>query len=338
MAFSRFHTRIATLVGLVILTTPAMAQTPAWNVPASGYVYDPLNRDIRPIAGFLGSAVLGSSVVGGIDWASVAPNQNSALLQQGAAMVWISSLAAPDQTQSLDGMPVTQQILWASDSSRAVMLADRSRLVWLNGLNSPTAAAPTWHVDTLSALYGRGEGTTWSLLAADAASDKVLLTSRSGSQRQLWMASAGKSPVLIPFSGQPAAAVFAAGGSTFFIADTAASQIVQFSGLGSAPLDSTMSSAPLLTSALYVNDPAGLALSTDGSRLFIADHATSIIRVFDSTSGTLISELTSDAAPQALTAFAPGIFLLNSGNLPPGPFLFLNTSSPSSVLFVPRGE
>jgi hypothetical protein len=332
-SFSFCSARTA-LCGLIVLTAQAgtsTAQTAIWTAPSSGYVYDQVNRNIRPVAGYLGSATLGPSIVGEIDWASIAPNRKSALLLRNAGMVWIPDLGTPAQAQNLDGMPVAQQLFWASDSSQAVMLATQGELVWLTNFGSSPKAAAKWSLEAESPKARVRERLRWSILAADSTADQVLLASNFGDKWELWLASPAMPPASIPFAGTPAAAVFASGTSGAFVADTAAHQIDQIRGLGANP-----ASTPLLTSAVYVNDPAGLALSADGSRLFIADRETNLIRVFDSGSGAFVTELPGASAPQSVTVFASGLFLL--GSSPPEPFLFLDTSASTRVVFVPRGE
>jgi hypothetical protein len=332
-SFSFCSARTA-LCGLIVLTVQAgtsTAQTATWTAPASGYVYDQVNRNIRPVAGYLGSATLGPSVLGEVDWASIAPNRKSALIRRNAAVVWIPDVGKPSQAQDLEGIPFAEQLFWASDSSQAVMLATEGQLVWLTNFGSSPSAGAKWSLEADSPKARVRERLRWSILATDSAAGKVLLASNFGDKWQLWLASPTMPPASIPFSGIPVAAVFASGSATVFVADAASHQIDQINGLSANPV-----STPLLTSAVYVNHPAGLALSADDSRLFIADPATNLIRVFDSGSGAFVTELPAASAPRSVNLYASGLFLL--GSSPPAPFLFLDTSASARVVFVPRGE
>jgi hypothetical protein len=322
---------IAGLIGLTWQAGALTAQTASWTNPASGYVFDPLNREIRSVSGYLGSATIGSAVITGIDWASLAPNRKSAFVQLNQAMTWVADLGNPDQIQSLATLPLAEQLIWASDSTQAVMLAPGGQLIWLTNFASSPSAGARWSLDTFGPGTRLAEGPHWVILAADATAGRVLLTVNTGERRQLWIASPTAPPALIPFSGLPAAAAFAFQSAAVFVADAASHQIDEIRGL-----DTTPTIAPLLTSATYVNAPAGLALSTDDSHLFIADRTTNLIRVIDTANGALVAALPADSVPQSVTAFAGGLFLL--GSTPPAPFQFLDTSSSPRVVFVPRGE
>jgi DNA-binding beta-propeller fold protein YncE len=126
--------------------------------------------------------------------------------------------------------------------------------------------------------------------------------------------------------------VFGSGNSGAFVADAASHQILRVQGLDSTPVIT-----PIISSEPYVKDPVGLVLSEDDSRIFIADRASSTVRVFESGAGALIAELPLDAAPLSLTPVSAGRFLLDPANSA-DPFLFLDTESPIRVSFVPRGE
>jgi len=103
---SFFRSYSARIVTLALCAGVASAQTGAqsgnWTAPSGGYFYDSTNRSIRSLTGIIGSAVQGPSVATGIDWASVAPNQTSALAQQNGSQIWIPDLSAAGTFQVLD--------------------------------------------------------------------------------------------------------------------------------------------------------------------------------------------------------------------------------------------
>jgi hypothetical protein len=183
--------------------------------------------------------------------------------------------------------------------------------------------------------------TVWSLLAADSAGDRVLLSLVSGESSQIFLASATAPPVKIPFDGFPVAAAFAPGANSVFVADAAGHRIVAVANLQTSPALTT-----LVSSAVYVGDPAAMAVSSDGNRLFVADRADSLISMFDLSAAGAgnanpLLQLATGAAPESLTAFSPDRFLLNAenaGGTAAQPLYFLDTGVSARVAFVPRGE
>jgi hypothetical protein len=299
------------------------AQTPSWNIPSSGYLYDAPAQSIRRVVGFAGSAYLGSAAIDGLTWASVAPNQKSALLVRDGALSWIADLSAPDQFVSMDAAAPLRQALWSGDSSRAVVLTDGRELIWLAGFGSSPVREASRALDVSQ---------DWTLLSADSSADKVLLASGTGADRQVWLASRSSATVSIPLATYPAAAVFTADG-VIFLADSAGHQILRIDGLDGAP-----AATPVFSSDVYLSDPVGIAISVDGRRLFVADGAGKMIRVFDSRDGSLLAELPAEAEIVSLTVISHSQLLLNTAAETPGAFSFLDTGEPARMFFIPRGE
>jgi hypothetical protein len=320
------------LIGLLGVFTPthALAQTPVWNTPSSGYLYDSFTQSIRSIVGFAGSAYLGSSAASGVDWASLAPNQQSALvISSGGALLSIANLAAPSQVVSLDPTYTPRQVLWSADSSQAVLLTAGGQLVWLTNMAATPLPVASWDLETRRPT--RSLPRQWSLLAADSAADRVLLTSRGDDSSELWWASTSVSPVIIPLTGQAGAAVFSSSASAFVV-DGAAHSIFQIQNLPAGPTVST-----LLSSEQYLTKPIGMALSADGTRIFVADGGGQTVRSFDAGSGTLQSEMPFGSNAVSMTRVSPSRFLLNPPVGTGQPLFFLDTGQPARVFFIPRG-
>lgn len=342
---------MAAPVGFVLNPGAVRAQTGAWTAPCGGYVYDPAARAIQPVVGLIGAASVGSPVALGLDWASLAPNQKSALAGKNGSAVWIPDLAAAASLQTVEGIPAVRQVLWAADSTRAVVLTSDSRLFWLTGFDSSPVPLAIQDLDGASressGRTGRAapetariglprRNTVWRLLAADSSAGQALLVSHAAGTRRLWLASSASPPRPIPFPGLPSAAVFVPASSAAFAADAAGHRIVRIDNMDASPSFTT-----LVSSAVYVDDPAAMALSADGDRLFLADRADRAIRVFDSrTGGAPGEELSTAAPPVSLTLSTTDRFLINEGAAPPAgqPFYFLTTGNPAKVLFVPREQ
>jgi hypothetical protein len=310
-----------------------VAQSVTWSAPASGFVFDAEAGAIRPISGFVGSAVAGPPVLSGIQWAAVAPNQISALVSRNSTLLWIPSLYSPAQSQSLGSIAGAEQALWATDSSRAVILTE-DELIWLTPSNLSVGISSLSVGGTVTSKPGSRASrprrlSFWSLLAADSAADRVLLAGTTAGS-EAWIASSTTPPVSIPFSGRPVAAAFMSTGTSVFIADSTENRVVRVDNpAGPASI------AMVMTSPQYFGDPAGILLSPDDTHLFIADRKALVIREFDATTGALLNALETDAATQHLTLFTPGLFVLDPAEASL-PFLFLNTTSPPQVTFVPK--
>jgi hypothetical protein len=332
MIFSRSQTiRSLTVLALLVGHDPLLAQALRWNAPSTVFVHDSVGKTIRPLLGIVGSSYPGPVLLDGVDWASFALNHQSALLSRGGVLAWIPDLSAPDlaanfSTYSLLGVPQPQQVMWAADSTRAaVLVAGVPQLVWLVAFDGSPRVEASWDLD--------GSQTNWSLLAADSSARRALLAAQQGDVWRLWLASPTQAPVLIDGFTKPAAAVFAQGGTIAFVADAASHQVVRISGLNSKPVV-----APIVVSDTYVADPVGIALSKDGSRLFLADGAGKMIRVFLTVTGALSSELPLQMAPQSLTATSSNSFLLGGRDRKDQPFYFLDTRADGRVSFVPVGQ
>ena len=322
---------LAGMLGLEILSGLCTGQTSTWTLPGSGYVYDAQVGAIRPLVGFIGAAVPGPAILDELEWASLGPNGKTALVQRGDSLLWIADLQTPDRQTRVDGIISPKQALWSADSSRVVVLSKGSRLFWLTGSGPSQTVDASWNLDELALPGAAGVKAPWYLLAADGSGDRVFVSTRTLHGWQLRIASRTLAPVSVPTGGHPVAAVFASGGAQAYIADSAAHQIWRMDGAGETP-----SLTPVISSSVYVDDPAGLALSADDSRLFIADRTARTIRVFDSRTTELLGELPVETSPHSLTATSPGRYILNSGDRSTDPFLYLDTANPARLVFVPR--
>lgn len=307
------------------------AQAPHWNAPSTVYVHDAVGKTIRPLAGVIGSTYPGPVLLDGVEWASFALNHKGALVCRAGILAWIPDLSAPNlsgdfASYSLANVPLPQRAIWASDSTQAVALAAGSpRLVWLGQFSASPHIVAGWDLD--------GSQTQWSLLAADASANQTLLASQSGDSAQLWFVSPTKAPVRIAGFNRPVAAVIASGGTTAFVADAATHQILLVHGLNGTP-----TVVPFVASEQYVADPVGLALSGDGTQLFLADGSGKVIRVFQARTGAVGAELPLQAAPLSFTPISANLFLLDGRTQKEQPFLFLDTRADGRVFFVPAGR
>lgn len=333
MRLSRLRLICGVWAGLTILvgSTHVLAQAPRWNAPGAVFLHDSVNKTIRPLIGMAGSSYPGAPLLDGVEWASFAPTNKSALVSREGVLEWIPELTAsnpPSRTLSykIVGVPVPQQAIWSSDSLRATALgADSKRLFWLGQFDSLPSIQASWDLDVSQSA--------WTLLAADSSANLVLLASQQGDVGRLWIASPTKPPVMIFGFSRPVAAAIAIGATTAFVADAAIHQILQVSGLSSNPVV-----APVVIPEGYVGDPVGIALSKDGSRLFVADGKGKMIRVFQTNTGVLNVELPLQLAPRSMTALTASSFVVGGRQSKDQPFYLLDTRAEGRLYFVPAGQ
>ena len=295
-----------------------------------------------PVAGFIGSAAIGAPVVTQVDWASLAPNEKSALISQAGQLKWIPDLRSPGQSQIVTPTFAPKQLFWSADSNSSVVLTQADELVFMTNFSTSPIAAGSWDLDrsvnntpaTGSARMLRGAGTRsgWAILAADNRGQTVLLAAKE-LKGGLFLASQTTPPAQILSFADPVAAVIAPSGSTAFVADRATLQVSVIQNLGTGPVASA-----LVPADAFPNSPAGIALSQDGTRIFAVDRVDPVIRMFDTVSGTLLGELPTNVPVSSLTAFGPGLVQLVTASGTDKPFYFLETSDPPRVVFVPWGQ
>ncbi len=333
MTFLQFQTIRSIALGLAVVFGggPLLAQAPRLYAPSTVYVHDAVAKTIRPLTGIIGSSYPGPVLLDGVEWASFALNHKSALIYRSGTLASVPDLSAPDVAANLGSysslnIPLPQQVLWAADSTRALVLASGSpSLLWLTQLDAAERVEASWDLDSSQ--------THWSLLAADSGLNQVLLVSQAGDSSQLWLVSRTQAPSRIAGFNRPTAAVIASVGATAFVADAGTHQILQINGLGGNPVI-----VSIVASEQYVADPVGLALSSDGSRLFEVDGKAQKVRVFQANTGVLSAELALQSAPVSLTPLSSNSFLLNGRTRKDQPFFFLDTQLDGRVFFAPAGQ
>jgi len=331
------------ILGLFCCWSSVAQTTPAWNAPSSGYVYDAAAGEILPVSGYIGAAVAGAPVLSNVTWASLAPNQKSAIVAHSGQVDWIADLLSPNTAIALDRNLAPRQLFWGADSGSAVALTQNDELVWLANLATSPYASSLWRLDGATesnAVRGATRGSQasgarslWWILSADNAAQTVLLAYRNGAHRGLYVATPNAAPVVIDFGGDPVAAVFSPSAPTAFVADAASLQISAIRNITTNPAVSVF-----IAQNAFAKNPVGVALSGSGDRIFAVDREAPTIQVFDSTSGASLGGVATSGAIAGLTPFAPGFVLLSPANTGKQPFYFLETSTPPQVVFVPREQ
>ncbi|MCS7316187.1 MAG: hypothetical protein RMI94_02565 [Bryobacterales bacterium] len=294
-----------------LLAGAAAAQTLQIEGPISGFVFDKLSGSLRPILGLPGAAYVGEPVVAGLDWASVAPGGSAALVSRDNVLYRVDHLArlAP-VFQPVENVRLNpDDAAWSDDGSVAAIYSARSGLAQVirNARAGPAAGEPL-ELGAVTALAVDREG---RLIAGTA--EGVCLFGETGRTALLPGVRAG---------------VLTVAGSSLFVA--ASGEVWRVEEYAAQP-------RPLVVAVTA--DPVGLALSSDGRRLFIAQRTGCNVLVHDLASRTPVAELGLDAEPSTLIRLSGAdLWLLRPSHSLAEPLLVLKTEPEPSVWFIPAGK
>jgi hypothetical protein len=278
---------------------PATAQSTSFHGPVSGFVYSHASRTIRPLLGVPGATHIGPAVLTGVNFASIGPDGDSALITKDGRPSLIHGLAdlAPLESLSNGLIGAVDRVVWNRDGSFALLYSSSGNQLQRVQLSAAGAA-----VDPPIDLSPWGPVTA---LAIDPAGRQIAFgIAGSG----LYLFAAGQSPALLSSMAQPAVAAFDSAGNRLYAVDLEQQQIFQFDSASSAVVF-----APLTQDSRAVT-PVGLAVSGDGRYLLLADSTAQAVRVYD-TASAAAAILPLDFFPSRFEALSPApAFLLNGDN------------------------
>jgi len=309
---------------LGLLTPPAHAQSPVFNGPVGGFIYRHDSQTVRPLVGIPGATYLASSVLSGVDSASVAPDGKWAFIIKSGRSVFVQGLpaATPVET-SPDGLiQGVDRIAWNRDGSFALFYSSSGNQLQRVHLSDSSVSA-----DPPIDLSPWGQA---AVLAIDPTGRQIAFgVSGSG----LYLFNAGQSPAPLSSMAKPVALAFDDTGTRLYAADLDQQQIVEFDP-GSGPVQF----ASLAQPDGSVLNPVGMAVSAGATYLMLADNATRSVRVYETASQNLVNTITLDFAPTRLDALTTGpTFLLNGDNSQEW-LLVLDARQIPSISFVPASQ
>jgi hypothetical protein len=294
------------LVALGALAISGWAQPSASLAgPVTGFVFDSQSGAVRPMRGIPGAAYLGPATATGLEAASVAPDGSAALAfeRTGKLVLYRGLRNATAVALAVSGAIASPgQFAWAPDGSAAAVYSPRTgQGQMLTGLAaSPVGAAP---ID-LSSLPG-----PVTALGCDGQRLIVAVASAGeGGIGGIYLAGGPESGSagiqLIAPAASPSAIVLA-GGSLFF-SDSQAQEIFQVQNYTSAP------AAVVFADDSGISTPAGLQVSADGQRLFVANSGNRTVAIYDIPSRTPVESLALAFTPTRLDRFGDAsVFLMN---------------------------
>lgn len=314
------------LIALCALALSGRAQSSAGVAgPVTGFIFDAQLGAVRPMLGIPGAAYLGKVVAAGLNAATVAPDGSAALaVRQDGKLVLYNGLrsAAPVALAVAGAIARPDRLAWAPQNNpggaAAIYSSRTGQGQILAGLApSPAASAP---ID-LSGLPG-----PVTALAFDG--QRLILGVASGGSGGIYLAGASSGIQRIASAASPSAIALA--GASLYFADSQAQQIFQVQNYAGTP------AALLFANDNSIASPAGLQVSADQQRLYVANNASRKLAVYDIASRSPVQSLDLDVAPTRLDRFGDSsVFLLNDNGQ--GPLYVLRDGGPgnAAVFFVP---
>jgi len=318
-------TNKAALIGLVVVVIGGLslpAQETRLSGPISGLVFDSASHSLRPIMGLPGAAYLGDPLAGGLEWASVAPNGEVALVAKDGKWYALRGLSgAAEWVEFLGGLPMPERVAWNSDGSAAAISAGEGGLRILRGLLENPAVS--------SAVELPGPVTA---LALETSGECAVAAVKAAGEGGLYLACPGAPARLLAALNEPAAVVLARRGRDLFAADRAG-RILEIQDY--REVARVMPFAEMPASGW---DPVGLAVSAD-KRLFVAHRSERRVDGFDLESRALVAQIAVEGEPAMLEPLAiRSVFLLRSAGRAGEPLLVLEAGPEPAVYFVPAGR
>ena len=313
---------------ILLLVVPSWGQNEGVRGPLSGIVFDSPSQSIRPIMGVPGAAYLGKPIVNQIEFASVSPDGDAALVvSEGQSKLARGLNAGSSMFTLIEGLPGTpDETVWAPDASAVVAYYASTRQFFRVTLSSdqPLVASPL----DASSLPGELRG-----MAVCEKDGPVLAGVRGADVGGLYQLLVNAPPILVAPMGDPAAIVAAKGGGTVYAVDAGARLVVEIRDAANVP-----QVMPIIGEPDDRFDPVGLALDRRGRFLFVANASSRTVFVYDLASRTRIGEFATEAVPGPLKPL-PGssLFLFANRREAGEPVWILDATDTGSVYFIPDG-
>lgn len=285
--------------------------------PVTGLVYDGPSKSLRWFLGIPGAARLGDAVASDLEWASVAPDgQRALLIHRGA----LNTTTGDGQVTAVAGPVEPPQLAcWASNSTAVVYSASKRTLQWIRfGAGGAIA-------DTAISLAGV-DGTIVNLAADAASSLAVVAVAGSGAYR----VTAAEGPAQLLTATDVAALTLEPGGQTLWVADRGNTQLVEIANPASDATPRTLIAAPDKLAGL-----AGIALSSDRKTLYLVTGTARQLYQWDRASATLSDAVALEADAGSIVPLGPFLFLLGVRHQAQDPLYLFQQGPNPGVFFVP---
>jgi hypothetical protein len=299
-----------------------------------GYVLDAGGQAIRPVNGIPGSSLLGEPLALPFPVAAAAfSSQNTYALVVSAAddrMAYtVQNLGAEPSMTLIEGaITGADRVFFDKDASAGALLAsDTRQLQLLRGLPaSPLAEQP---ID-LSTIPG-----SITAVAIDRTATNILIAA-AAEYGALYLVQFGSGepslPRLIANFASPSAVALLRDDRDVIVADMALNEITLIHEFAATP-----EIFRVADERDGISGPAGLWISTDNRRLYIANNASRTLGIWNLELQSIEAAFSLDAAPTRLTPLqGSSTFVLNEAG--EDPLLLLDAAADPAVYFVPAAR
>jgi DNA-binding beta-propeller fold protein YncE len=292
-------------VAIATLVAPALVMAATIQGPQLGFVFDTANKEVRPILGIPGAAVLGGPLKVSVELRSVAisPLENYVLAVVGEhnQVVVLAVGSTPVTSVAVHGADLgpDEMVLSPSGQAAALYYKNRDCIEVVGGL--PAAAKVS------SELYLSAGQSPSAIAVSD--DGRTVLAAVGGTVFHLTGGS--EVPVLTELGNVSAMTIPATG--TAFVADSGRNQIHRIRGIGGA-IETDVIAGP----HDGINGPVAVAISRDNSRAFVANGKAKTLATVELTAQPTVIEVACGFTPTGLTRLAGNdVFRLTEmSNLP----------------------
>jgi hypothetical protein len=317
------RSRFLLVIGLVC-SNLAPAQTATFSGPVEAYAFDLPTRSVRSVIGVPGSSSFGPAIVESLDFGSVAPQQNYAIVLQGLQWQLASKLdAARPSIHALTGITARPQgVAWSGDGSLAVLYSLAGNWIQtIGGMPNQPAVGPYTDVSTLGGVL--------AAVASDAAGKQIAVAIAGQRSGVFLFQAATQTFVPLLALSRPVALAFSSDSADLFAIDASTRQlsVVNLASLATQTVPLTGLADPFAV---------GSAPATAPSRIiYVASRSDQILREYDLSSQQIIADLPLNFVPTGLQQFGRNSFLVASRARAVDPlWLFVDAPQPA-VFFVP---
>lgn len=307
---------LLTLLGVSI---PAIAQTSAFSGPVPGFLFDPATHSVRAVLGSLGSASLGPSLAGTVEFAAMAPGQNYGIAVKRGAVIFISGLGqAGVASSALAGASVPDHVAWSDDGSVAVLSSQSGNWIQIcTGFPSSIQVGTPFAVSV-------GPVT----VAATDAHGRRVVVGVGGDQAGVYeLAQDGSFSPLLQIAS-PVALSFLPDASALYALDQATNQISELS-FGNGGF-ATWSAGAVDAIAIRA------AVDNAGDRvLYVAGRASQVLVALDQTSHQPIASVPLSFSPTMIEPLGAAGFVLAQRSTAQDLLWTLRATAPPGIYFVP---
>lgn len=306
----------SSLIVLGCLTLTVRAQE--LQTPATGFVFDPPTRSIRPIRGALGSATLGEPLVANLEAASISPSGARAIVTRHGVQFWVR-LPKTDLIPLRELTAKNATVSWNAQGDVAVLVHP----------DSPALQVVTENQESINVASLPLPAGDVKAVALRSAAEIYLAVSR------------GPGPGIYRIDGQGRTVRLHSGEGISGLGLSPKGDLFAITADGAALVRIEDPAATAATFTYAVQAPANatqIAFSSDSAALFVPDGQQHQFRILAAADGQSLGEIAADLSPQLLQSLGPASrYVIGLRDAADSAVWVLETSQ-RSVLFIPGGK